>query len=227
MDMDKFSFILLILLSFSTELVPQNNYQAFYKKILTTHKNSSENDLNKLNKAIDNNRKYSVLLANSSQKDFTIPQCEYEFITCYRVNFKKMCSAKKRNLKRENFFNYLSTNILYISETYVFCKGGDFLGSLRNIGYGDTEKLLFVDGDNIKVLAENFYNQIYKKTKPILYFYTRIPFVQGFIIVNDSIKPINYDEDFNWEIRDIPDFINDEKFKNINGYMNNGYEFVE
>lgn len=225
--MNKFSFILLVLLSLSTELVPQNNYQTFYKKIITTHKNSSESDLEKLNNVIKNNRKDSVLLANSPWKDFTTPQCEYEFITCYRVNFKKMRPTKKRKLKRENFFNYLSTNKLYISETYVFCKGGDFLGSVRNIGYGDTENLLLVNGDNIKVLAENFHKQIFKKTKPILYFYTRIPFVQGFIIVNDSIKPVDYDENFNWTIHDIPDFINNEKFKNTNDYMSNGYEFKE
>lgn len=201
--MKKISLVLLILLTISIESTAQKDYQKFVSRILITHEknNNYENDLENLKKALQNNeRDFDYLKEALPEINIELPPCEYEFITCYRVNFKKMSSIKKKRLQREKFFSYLSTKKLYHVETYVFCKGGVFLGSLRG---GATGVLHFLrDNNEVKKIAENYYEQIHKKTNPGLFFCTRIPFVQDFIIVNDSIKPIDYDDDFNWRIYD-------------------------
>lgn len=228
--MKKFGFILLVLLSLNEELVSQSNYQKFHRKIISTHNKtiSRERELDLLNKAIDNDKKYKALLGKQYSSELCIlPECDegYEFITFHKVNFKKMCPAKKKKLKRESFFNYLSTDKLYHSETYVFCKEGVYLGSIRT---NVTGELCFVYGDNIKMLAEGFYKQVYRKTKPVLYFSTSMPIVQRFIVIGDSIKPVDYDENLQWKIYDMHEFIgNKERFKCKNDSMSNGYEFVE
>ncbi|RNC63303.1 hypothetical protein [Proteiniphilum sp. X52] len=228
--MKKFGFILLVLLSLNAELVSQSNYQKFHRKIFSTYKKtiSRERELDLLNKAIENNKKNRALLGKQYSSELcTLPECDegYEFITFHRVNFKKMCSAKKKKLKRERFFNYLSTDKLYHSETYVFCKEGIYLGSVRTNVTGEP---CFVYGDNIKILAESFYKQVYQDTKPVLYFLTSMPVIQRFIVIGDSIKPVDYDENLQWKIYNMHEFIgNKERFKYKNDFMSNGYEFVE
>lgn len=243
--MRKISLTLLILMFICIEATAQIDYRRFVSKILVTYekKNNYENDLKNLKRAMQSNERDFKYLKDALQidekaldtlknvlpkVDIELPSCEYEFITMYRVGFKKMPPQKKKQLKREKFFNYLSTKQLYHVETYVFCKGGSYLGSLRSVDTGD---LYFICDDNeIKKMAENFYHQIYAKTKPSLIFSTVIPFVQKFIIINDSVKPISYDNDYNWKMSDIYEFINNERFKLTNpwdSWNNKGYKFLD
>ena len=243
--MRKICFALFVIFMISFKVNAQLDYRKFVSKILITHekKNNYEKDMENLIKSILNNErdfKYLTKVLQIDEKGLDslrnvlpkvgveLPTCKYEFITNYRIDFKKMPSLKKKQLKREKFFNYLSTKQLYHVETYVFCKGGGYLGSLRGGATGD---LGFIYDDNeVKKIAENFYHQIYTKTKPSLFFSTIIPFVQDFIITNDSIKPIDYDRNFNWHIYEIQDFIDNEKFHSTNlwdSWNNNGYKFLD
>jgi len=242
--MRKISIGLVIFMIISIETTAQIDYHNFVSKILTSYKkkNNYENDLKNLEKAILNNERDFEYVKEAMQiddkdldslrdallqVDIELPPCEYEFITRFQINFKRMSSFKKKRLKREKFFKYLSTKRLYHSETYVFCKG-NYLGSIRTGAIGDLNFIL--DDNEVKKMAENFYDQIYIKAKPSLVFGTRIPFVQEFIITDDSIKPIEYDKNFNWHIYSLEDFIHNEKFALTTprtDWNNNDYKFVD
>lgn len=201
----RYLFILILLFSFSVHS-QNNDEQQFISHIFKTYQYSRFN-----------NYEYSRQLLYNTLRRQNIPIdtiSTYTYIPFYRVELKNLTCFQRRNLYRNRYFSYVSTKKLEFVEMYVF-KDSHFYGTLRE---GIDNIMYFVQGELIETRANTFFHQIYEKVNPEMTIYIRRPYSEMFIIKDEKINPIRY-EDGKWNIYGLNVFYNDKKFDRQKGWV--------